>query len=105
MTGRQLVEVVTLGVVALGVLRVAVRLSRARRLLATTPPEDRAGPRRVLDALTAVYAGVLAAGVVVGTAAHSVAWGIGTVVVLSVAAMLAMVVGMLVAASGGGARR
>jgi hypothetical protein len=105
MTGRQLVEVVTLGVVALGVLRVAVRLSRARRLLATTPPEDRAGPRRVLDALTAVYAGVLAAGVVVGTVAHSVAWGIGTVVVLSVAAMLAMVVGMLVAASGGGARR
>jgi hypothetical protein len=98
MAGRDLVYAVTAVLVAGGVLHVATRLLRARRLLRTTPVEDRRTAARVLDVVTIGYAGILATGVVVGLATRSAAWGVGVVVALSVLAMLAAVAVMLVLA-------
>jgi hypothetical protein len=98
MAGRELVYAVTAVLVAGGVLHVALRLLRARRLLRTAPERDRRVAARMLNLVTIGYAGILLIGVVVGLATRSAAWGVGVVVALSVLAMLGAVVVMLVLA-------
>jgi len=105
MAGRELVYVVTAVLVAGGVLHVALRLLRARRLLRTTPEGDRRVAARVLNLVSVGYAGILLIGVAVGLATRSAAWGVGVVVALSVLAMLAAAVVMLVLAVRSGRSR
>jgi hypothetical protein len=97
-TGHEPVHLLAAALVAGGVLHLATRLVRARRLLRTTPEQDRRGPARVLDVVTIGYAVILAIGLVVGFATGSAAWGVGVVVGMSVLAMLVAVVVMLVLA-------
>ena len=103
MAGREIIYVLAAALVAGGVLHVALRLLRARRLLRTTPAEDRRVAARMLNLVTLGYAGILVIGVLVGLATRSAAWGVGVVVALSVLTMLGAVVALLVFAmrSGG----
>jgi hypothetical protein len=98
MAGRELVYAITAVLVAGGVLHVALRLLRARRLLRTTSQQDRRAAARMLNLVTLGYAGILLIGTVVGFATRSAAWGVGVVVALSVLAMVGAVVAMLVVA-------
>ena len=99
MAGREVIYAVAAVLVAGGVLHVALRLRRARRLLRSSEDGGSSTARRVLDVVTGCYVGILAIGVVVGLATRSAAWGVGVVVALSVLAMLGAVVVLLVVAA------
>jgi hypothetical protein len=98
MAGRGIIYVVAAALVVAGVAHLGLRLLRLRRLLRTTHPEDRRVAARMLDLVTIGYAAILLTGIVVGFATRSAAWGVGVVVSLSVLAMIAAVVVMLVLA-------
>jgi hypothetical protein len=104
MAGRGLIYALTAVLVAGGVLHIALRLWRARRLLRTTGGAG-STTARLLDAVTGLYAGILLLGVAVGLATRSPAWGVGVVVGLAVLSMLAAVVVMLVLAARSSRRR
>jgi hypothetical protein len=100
--GERVVYVIAGGLVLAGLLRLVFVYRRTRRLVGAGDDPTRRRGRRMLDLVAAAYGGVLLVGLVAGVVAHSVAWGIGVVVTLSVVGMLAAVVVLLAAGLRGG---
>jgi uncharacterized membrane protein len=95
--GAHVVYLIAGGLIVAGLLRLVFVYRRARRLVGSGDDPERRRGRRTLDLVAGGYAVVLLVGLAVGLLAHSVAWGIGVVVALSVLAMLVVVVILVVA--------